>query len=266
MRITIAIFAALVLTCFSKPISSSVGARHVFAAEAQEKTYTAVDYVQDGLVSMWDGIENAGWGLHDDFTETWVNLVDERYPFTMLDYGHWGVNGWVNSGDFANMRTFAPYSYITCEIVMTPSPTYHNNAIRKVLTVRPTGRSTRSLFIDATSQNVAGHSSQDVPCAHFPYKIGGFTVSCSLVYSSESDSAVIIAAYASGIRSQNVGHITWSANIYDSKGGGNIIMVGDDTNNGSGDMIIHSLRPYDRQLSDDEVAYNALIDQARFGL
>lgn len=24
--------------------------------------YTAKDYVQDGLVAMWDGIENAGWG------------------------------------------------------------------------------------------------------------------------------------------------------------------------------------------------------------
>lgn len=27
--------------------------------------YTAKDYVRDGLVAMWDGIENAGWGVHD---------------------------------------------------------------------------------------------------------------------------------------------------------------------------------------------------------
>lgn len=26
---------------------------------------TARDYVQDGLIAMWDGIENAGWGTHD---------------------------------------------------------------------------------------------------------------------------------------------------------------------------------------------------------
>lgn len=234
--------------------------------EASPASYTAADYIQDGLVCMWDGIENAGWGMHDDLAETWVNLIDERYPFTMLEYGHWCANGWANSGDFANTRTFAPYSYITCEIVITPSPTYHKNAIRKVLTVRPTGRSTRSLFIDTTSKNIAGYSLQDVPCAHFPYNIEGVAISCSFVYSSELEGAVIIAAYASGIRSQNVGHITWSAHIYESKGSGNIIMVGDDTNNGSGDMIIHSLRLYNRQLSDDEVIYNALIDKVRFGL
>lgn len=28
-------------------------------------TPTARDYVQDGLIAMWDGIENSGWGKHD---------------------------------------------------------------------------------------------------------------------------------------------------------------------------------------------------------
>ena len=30
------------------------------------KKPTARDYVQDGLVAMWDGIENVGWGEHSD--------------------------------------------------------------------------------------------------------------------------------------------------------------------------------------------------------
>lgn len=37
---------------------------------------TALDYIQDGLVGMWDGIENAGWGVHDPSATTWVNLVN----------------------------------------------------------------------------------------------------------------------------------------------------------------------------------------------
>ena len=36
---------------------------------------TAKDYVQDGLVAMWDGIENAGWGLHDPNATVWKDLV-----------------------------------------------------------------------------------------------------------------------------------------------------------------------------------------------
>lgn len=36
---------------------------------------TARDYVQDGLIAMWDGIENAGWGVHDPNATTWKDLV-----------------------------------------------------------------------------------------------------------------------------------------------------------------------------------------------
>lgn len=38
-------------------------------------TPTARNYVQDGLVAMWDGIENAGWGVHDKNATEWVDLV-----------------------------------------------------------------------------------------------------------------------------------------------------------------------------------------------
>lgn len=37
--------------------------------------YTAKDYVQDGLVAMWDGFENAGWGIHDASATVWKDLV-----------------------------------------------------------------------------------------------------------------------------------------------------------------------------------------------
>ena len=36
---------------------------------------TASQYVQDGLVAQWDGIENAGAGLHDDKTNVWTDLT-----------------------------------------------------------------------------------------------------------------------------------------------------------------------------------------------
>lgn len=36
---------------------------------------TARDYVQDGLIAMWDGIENAGWGVHDANATTWKDLI-----------------------------------------------------------------------------------------------------------------------------------------------------------------------------------------------
>ena len=49
------------------------------AAIAANSGPTARDYVQDGLVAMWDGIENAGWGVHDPNATNWVDLVNGRF-------------------------------------------------------------------------------------------------------------------------------------------------------------------------------------------
>ncbi len=32
---------------------------------ANAATYTSASYVQDGLIAQWDGIDNAGTGVHD---------------------------------------------------------------------------------------------------------------------------------------------------------------------------------------------------------
>ena len=36
---------------------------------------TAKAYVQDGLIAMWDGIENAGWGVHNPSAASWKDLA-----------------------------------------------------------------------------------------------------------------------------------------------------------------------------------------------
>lgn len=35
----------------------------------------AMQYIQDGLIAMWDGIENAGFGVHDANATVWKDLV-----------------------------------------------------------------------------------------------------------------------------------------------------------------------------------------------
>ena len=46
--------------------------------------YTAKDYVQDGLIAMWDGIENAGWGVHDPNATVWKNLISGQLDEYLL--------------------------------------------------------------------------------------------------------------------------------------------------------------------------------------
>ena len=60
--------------------------------------YTAKDYVQDGLIAMWDGIENAGWGVHDTTIVGWRNLVGNGD--IALSYPHeWDGKSLINYGD-----------------------------------------------------------------------------------------------------------------------------------------------------------------------
>ena len=37
---------------------------------------TTTNYVSNGLVGHWDGLENVGRGLHDATTNYWVDLTD----------------------------------------------------------------------------------------------------------------------------------------------------------------------------------------------
>lgn len=52
---------------------------------------TTSDYVQDGLVVMWDGIENAGPGVHSDSTLDFKDLVTGSSCGVGYEYG-WSTN------------------------------------------------------------------------------------------------------------------------------------------------------------------------------
>ena len=58
--------------------------------------YTAKDYVQDGLIAMWDGIENAGWGVHDQNVTVWKDLVGDN-DLALQNTAHFDENSLVSA-------------------------------------------------------------------------------------------------------------------------------------------------------------------------
>ena len=68
-----ALGASAATAAFARPVRSLVGSNG--GSYVESAMPTASDYVQDGLVAMFDGIENAGWGLHDDAVTTPYELV-----------------------------------------------------------------------------------------------------------------------------------------------------------------------------------------------
>ena len=60
-----------------------VGARTAAWAKLGGGVPTAREYVQDGLVAMWDGIENEGWGVHDSAAAGWKELSGNGWDFSL---------------------------------------------------------------------------------------------------------------------------------------------------------------------------------------
>ena len=56
-------------------------------AIAGGKKISAKSYIQDGLIAMWDGIENAGWGVHDPNATVWRDLTGNGRDWTLISAG-----------------------------------------------------------------------------------------------------------------------------------------------------------------------------------
>ena len=44
-----------------------------------KRRLTAKYYIQDGLIAMWDGIENVGYGKHDANATKWIDLIGTNH-------------------------------------------------------------------------------------------------------------------------------------------------------------------------------------------
>ena len=69
------------------------------------KHWSAKDYVQDGLVAMWDGIENAGWGTHDPNATSWVDMSGNGHDAAKYGDVVWESNCAVMNGSNTRFLT-----------------------------------------------------------------------------------------------------------------------------------------------------------------
>ena len=135
-----------------------LGARTGAWTKSGGGTPTARDYVQDGLVAMWDGIENAGWGVHDPNATVWKDLVGEFDLTINLNafFSQYGLcsddNSFVTKGIAYRDETIPQDKVKTIEICTridkpNGSPNYKNNAWIFVLNDRLSSGSTNLCVI-----------------------------------------------------------------------------------------------------------------------
>lgn len=80
------------------------------------------DYIQDGLVAMWDAIENAGRGVHDANATKWVDLSGQAFDFDVPNTLSWSDDALVfpPNGDKNTNRLYTNHSFTqnkTIEVV-----------------------------------------------------------------------------------------------------------------------------------------------------
>ena len=92
---------------------------------------TATSYVQDGLLAHWDGIDNAGIGIHDYSSTTWKNLSPNRLTLaadgldlTLGSTGSWGDKYLYCNGSSNNSK---PAAYGTTNFTFNTFETVYEN-------------------------------------------------------------------------------------------------------------------------------------------
>lgn len=252
------VFALAVLALLAPLEGGGVmfAARQIFLGRsAKAAAPTAKSYVQDGLIAMWDGIENAGWGVHDPTaTSRWIDLNNPSKYLTLQNVSITD-NAVVFNGSFAYILK-SQYSDYT-------------SAAQNITT---------EMSFTLTSLNTAE--------THF---VNTFYGDCwydgRLIYNTNSKYIQTAVNLKWGQTSSHVitlvddksnplqiyidGALATTQIISRTRNYGNYFIVGNYSYTTSHYPLkakVHNVRVYGRTLTADEIAANNAIDKERFNL
>ena len=213
--------------------------------------YTAKDYVQNGLIAMWDGIENTGWGVHDASATVWKDLmgmanITLHNAQIYSDHIYFPqVNGY---GEAAFPQSYGAIEVVLSKNVRTNNSAYYSNIICIGTTYSGYGLCAPRGFLTDT---------YDVETAPYVSISDGELFSATLNKSGPST----IAIAKNGAMGAD-GELA-SGSRYAS---GSNSINGSSTSTRNSDLWIRSIRLYSHVLTAEEIAANYAVDKARFNL
>lgn len=242
-KIVLSVFAALAFCISGEPKRGMSAADGIEGMDEGVWNPTAADYIQDGLIAQWDGIENAGWGVNDKTVDYWEELISgTRVIKTKV-----GVREWSDSGDSLEVPPVDVY----------PSPEVHRilsqDIVSRVKCYEVVGYRTKeddiicSLLYNCSanykvfSYNIAANS----PVHRRFYLCGSVKEDLSYEKDLFRSSEFVTGKNNTGATSANNLRV-FGGRIQRAYGG------------------ICAIRFYDRELSEAEIAYNYLIDRIRY--
>ena len=208
---------------------------------------TARDYVQDGLIAMLDGIENAGWGVHDLNATVWKDLIGS-YDFNLSDGAFFtGLGARRDSlsqlGLASRLKDSKFYNQVGAIELCASITNQSNTSSCGIWLNSILGDKSKGLIIGSIVQynNVFWRTGLTVPYS-------------ATMYGSKTKGCV------NGVALETFGNDTWKAS------GNRYYIFSRGTIGFQAAGTAHCVRFYNRDLSPEEVAANYAIDKARFNL
>ena len=235
-------------------------ARPIMGLHFMKPRYTARDYVQDGLIAMWDGIENAGWGVHDAEATAWKDLAGEHTmtPSSGAVYG-WG-NDYFRYGGAGQITASNPGDFYLALVngKMTVQSVFKDISGRSDMTKD-------GVIFGAHYRNVLIYLPANTRGKISSYMAYGYGLAVS--YEHENDFSYTVTlqdsvqtAYINDVR-KNSKSITPDPQ-YRSFGFGHPTGYGYEFI----PVEMYATRVYSRALTADEIAHNYAVDKVRFKL
>ena len=215
-------------------------------------------YIQRGLKVQWDGIDNAGRGVHDSSAATWKNLAVSGSNDLTVASGKWtddSLNcvGLLDTSAYVNYAAYEDNSKIdlnTLEVAFK-----HRNPGNPAILFGNGYGASGDLWYKR-------YCALDVPYAMWMYMSGSYDVNMWDSDFTELSWSTALGAFANGAALNYL-----SGGIADDwglSGDDNRVVVGGRTGNSAFLGDIYAIRIYDDSLTAHEVAYNAKVDDARF--
>lgn len=249
-----------------------LGARTGAWAKAGGGVPAAKDYVQDGLIAMWDGIENAGYGVHDASATVWKDVSGNGHDIDMTSNSgsgscSWGTNFLDVNGDVIILNN--PI-HMADKPNFPRSPIIDNHTFECVMSVEKMATSgtmrvgTVGICFDSYDgklypwvMNVARSYYWDITCVRKFTKISLNTIYSFSVQQGNPDYTFSKNGYFESL--SEGGYTLASKNPYDFS-----LFGGYGSANGKWKILCARL--YGKTLTAEEVAANYVIDAARFGI
>ena len=228
---------------------SSVWCIRFFLKSSLKRFVNAADYyITDGLIAMFDALDNAGTGVHDSNFGYWADLTSNGYDIKIAPYIGSQLIGWTDNSLSAKSLHSIPlykncFDYKTIEIAAR-----HDNKYQALFWAGNNGGGKAVIANKGKVQFNTGSSLYPINDETFLYG--------SCVYSSPANNI-----YIKGELTVANGSDGWQSAKADATGLG--MGYVNPTYNFTGEYYV--IRLYDRELTAEEVAHNYLIDSIRYG-